>query len=572
LTEVPKRHFRAVNLGLNYDSGPWSNRGRKNDSPDADLNVQCLSSDLSRDSMDSIEKKPGFRRFPSFQIQAITLILLAGFVPAKLAAAEYEITPSNYQQVLPNRTIVAYMGLNCDMGSYAASLFKQSMYDLKGPDLGTININQSSFLRSELPIDLGSIIIIKNGEVIASSEEVKNWLDIAGYTGKRRWVSSTLQKHGITFSGLTLDGPDRMQPDAGPAGGVDLISGLLALYRFNGDLKEETGKNIHLRIDSPVFQIMDDALHGNGEYDMKSNATAYLHKPNLPGKKGFTVAFNFRLEPHEGKPCLNEAFFSVDGGRMDLACHDGTLWLKLEGYEDMTIGDDRYWIDIYTLDQAKFRSNQWHTIVVSLDLSARRGRIAFDGKRLRDFRLDRNYLELTQKSGDYDTFKFTQFRTGSVLKGFVDDFAIWNRPLTGQELLAYHRQYARSGNTTVVDNKPDREELNLALLKAAYKGDATAVSNALDQGAQVDVNFQGWTSLMYAAHFGHADVVEVLIEKGADALIELNGNHAGHIASNQGHTQIAQMIEDYMNTERFYFERSLKEPTVRHRSIPKAPR
>ena len=257
---------------------------------------------------------------------------------------------------------------------------------------------------------------------------------------------------------------------------------------------------------------------------------------------------------------------------MDLACHDGTLWLKLEGYEDMTIGDDRYWIDIYTLDQAKFRSNQWHTIVVSLDLSARRGRIAFDGKRLRDFRLDRNYLELTQKSGDYDTFKFTQFRTGSVLKGFVDDFAIWNRPLTGQELLAYHRQYARSGNTTVVDNKPDREELNLALLKAAYKGDATAVSNALDQGAQVDVNFQGWTSLMYAAHFGHADVVEVLIEKGADALIELNGNHAGHIASNQGHTQIAQMIEDYMNTERFYFERSLKEPTVRHRSIPKAPR
>ena len=214
--------------------------------------------------MDSIEKKPGFRRFPSFQIQAITLILLAGFVPAKLAAAEYEITPSNYQQVLPNRTIVAYMGLNCDMGSYAASLFKQSMYDLKGPDLGTININQSSFLRSELPIDLGSIIIIKNGEVIASSEEVKNWLDIAGYTGKRRWVSSTLQKHGITFSGLTLDGPDRMQPDAGPAGGVDLISGLLALYRFNGDLKEETGKNIHLRIDSPVFQIMDDALHGNG--------------------------------------------------------------------------------------------------------------------------------------------------------------------------------------------------------------------------------------------------------------------------------------------------------------------
>ena len=77
---------------------------------------------------------------------------------------------------------------------------------------------------------------------------------------------------------------------------------------------------------------------------------------------------------------------------------------------------------------------------------------------------------------------------------------------------------------------------------------------------------------MYAAHFGHADVVEVLIEKGADALIELNGNHAGHIASNQGHTQIAQMIEDYMNTERFYFERSLKEPTVRHRSIPKAPR
>ena len=309
---------------------------------------------------------------------------------------------------------------------------------------------------------------------------------------------------------------------------------------------------------------------------MKSSAYTRISKTRLPGQKGLTVAFNFQLEPHEGEACLGERFFSIDGGRVDLACNKGVLWLQLEGYQAVSGGEDKYWEDFYALKDVKFQPNKWHTLVISLDFEARRGRLVFDGKRLQDFRLDSHYLELLGDEG-FKSYSFTQFRSGSVLKGSIDDFALWDRPLGGAELLQYHKLYARTGSTDTADNNPppesekDQGKLNLDLLKAAYAGDADAVEDALDDGAQVDTRYQGWTALMYAAHFGHAEVVEVLIEHQADALIELDGYNAGLIAKNQGHQQITTMLEDYMNTERFYFERSVREPKFKLRSLPTEP-
>ncbi|MCB1139992.1 MAG: ankyrin repeat domain-containing protein [Leptospiraceae bacterium] len=516
------------------------------------------------------------RRRAALSILSALLLSALAFSPTVLRAEKFEITPENYQQILPNRTVVAYLSLDCDMGGYAASLFTQAMYDLRGPDLGIININNSSFLHSSIEYDLGSIIIIRNGQVVASSETAAHWMEVAGFNGRRRWVAANLRRLGITFSGLQSEGPDRMKPVSGPAGVSDLKKGLAAFYRFNGDLKDDTGVEMDMDIDAPVFQIKDNALQGNGRYDMESSAHTRITKTALPGPGGLTVAFNFRLEPHEGEACLNEVFFSMDGGRMDLACDKGILWLQLEGYQEVSGGEDKYWKDVYPLKDANLQTNQWHTLVISLDWSARRGRLVFDGKRLQDFRLDSHFMALLGEDG-LKHFSFTQFRSGAVLKGSVDDFSIWDRPLTDAELLQYHKLYARSGSTSTVDNntpteaEKDQAKLNLDLLKAAYAGDADAVEDALDDGAQVDTRYQGWTALMYAAHFGHTEVVEVLIEHQADALIELDGYNAGLIAKNQGHQQITTMLEDYMNTERFYFERSVREPKFKLRSLPTEP-
>ena len=85
---------------------------------------------------------------------------------------------------------------------------------------------------------------------------------------------------------------------------------------------------------------------------------------------------------------------------------------------------------------------------------------------------------------------------------------------------------------------PSKQELNDQLFEAVRKGDATAVTTALDRGADVNAKFRyGATALFKAAERGNAEVVKVLIDRGADVKVKdtfyqatamtwaLDGNH-----------------------------------------------
>ena len=66
-----------------------------------------------------------------------------------------------------------------------------------------------------------------------------------------------------------------------------------------------------------------------------------------------------------------------------------------------------------------------------------------------------------------------------------------------------------------------KQELNDQLYEAVRKGDAAAVTAALDRGADVNAKFRyGTTVLFKAAERGNADVAKVLLDRGADVQVK----------------------------------------------------
>src|SRR5215217_6395810 len=87
-----------------------------------------------------------------------------------------------------------------------------------------------------------------------------------------------------------------------------------------------------------------------------------------------------------------------------------------------------------------------------------------------------------------------------------------------------------------------KQELNDQLFEAVRKGDAAAVTAALDKGADVNAKFRyGTTALFKAAERGNAEITKVLIDRGADLKVKdtfygataitwaINGKHVGVI-------------------------------------------
>ena len=66
-----------------------------------------------------------------------------------------------------------------------------------------------------------------------------------------------------------------------------------------------------------------------------------------------------------------------------------------------------------------------------------------------------------------------------------------------------------------------KQELNDQLFEAVRKGDAAAVTAALDKGADVNAKFRyGATALFKAAERGHVDVAKILLDRGADVKVK----------------------------------------------------
>src|ERR1700752_4488174 len=66
-----------------------------------------------------------------------------------------------------------------------------------------------------------------------------------------------------------------------------------------------------------------------------------------------------------------------------------------------------------------------------------------------------------------------------------------------------------------------KQELNDQLFEAVRKGDAAAVTAALDKGADVNAKYRyGMTALFKAAERGHTEVAKILLDRGIDVKVK----------------------------------------------------
>lgn len=91
---------------------------------------------------------------------------------------------------------------------------------------------------------------------------------------------------------------------------------------------------------------------------------------------------------------------------------------------------------------------------------------------------------------------------------------------------------------------PEPQQLSLALLAAAARGDLAGLHAALDQGADPETPGPGReTALMMAAHFGHLPICQSLLAAGADpSRANAVGKTAMDKANARGHRDVARLL------------------------------
>lgn len=97
----------------------------------------------------------------------------------------------------------------------------------------------------------------------------------------------------------------------------------------------------------------------------------------------------------------------------------------------------------------------------------------------------------------------------------------------------------------VVVGQNPKQELNDQMWEAARKGDAAAVTAALDKGADVNAKFRyGTTALFKAAERGHAEVVKLLLARGADVTVKdtFYGTTAIRWAVDNKHVEVVRAL------------------------------
>lgn len=97
---------------------------------------------------------------------------------------------------------------------------------------------------------------------------------------------------------------------------------------------------------------------------------------------------------------------------------------------------------------------------------------------------------------------------------------------------------------SLLDGAPEKNDLNKALVQAAYGADNPEVARLLlDQGADPDARHYGHTALMWATMENHPHTVALLLERGADPHATVNsGATALSFACARGHIACARAL------------------------------
>ncbi|MCB1320521.1 MAG: ankyrin repeat domain-containing protein [Leptospiraceae bacterium] len=550
--------------------------------------------------------------FKRIWILGLALILwIPASTPLQAAPQEVTLTAANFERETGRTPVLMIISLDCDIGRYVSDQFRQAFKDLSGARLAIIDANEAyKIFTTDKPYDLGSVLLAHNGKVLSTTDE---WVAESpnnsdwGMNGQRRWANEVMKRHNIRFEMGDIQ-PDRLAPQRETDTTVNLDRDLLARFRFDNDspaneagaydgqFSIDKGETAHARLHSNAF-------YHDGEYDMDSGGyfSHYVDGGRPVYGNGFTTSVNFYFREDKENPgnLQNGRFFCIGYRMFCLGTYENKMYLEMDitGINNRENDDYVYSNDFYFFPEVKLPVKEWVNIVISSDMDSRRVKILINGQRVRDVRVHdvvyRMYTDYYRKGAvfsPYMAIQFFHFGAGDVLNGFADDLVVYQRGVNFAEMRALHRAYGKSSASIVTEvadtesddvdfpdvTEPDDpprpanlEALNRQLINASYSGTVSAAESALKSGAEVNTAQGDWTPLLIASYYGHTDLVRLLIRNGADAERKVGGWTAYQLAEHRNHTQVAALLNDYLNTERFYFERSIR--PVRHRSTVQPP-
>jgi len=372
-----------------------------------------------------------FSIFLGFELSGASLLDLSG------KSAE------EAKRALSNATVIAFITMNCDIGSYANELFFQSMEPCSNVSATVIEYPkaQEIFNRGFRP---GEMLVIHNGRIIESSRDTQYGVSqTAGFNQKQHWVYQVFKRHNLP---LPLAKPDALfLPPQADTGRINLSRGLIAEYLFDGSPNESQGRqNPFTLMGSDT--IRDGALSCDGVYNSSRFSGGYFTPKEGASAfdNGVTIHANISLaRSDKGRRLVFGFGYSI----LVLELSNGALDLVADLSGQNTARQYRYSLDVYPLHSIPFTQEQWHSVIISTDFTSRRVKLMFDGKRQEDLYLTQRFVDHLKQFGlsrlGCYGIRLSQPGWGGVFHGQADDIAIYSRVVNGAEMRALYEKYRK---------------------------------------------------------------------------------------------------------------------------------
>lgn len=206
------------------------------------------------------------------------------------------------------------------------------------------------------------------------------------------------------------------------------VAGSLAHFRFNGDGKDANKANPNFELINIEFK--DNAIYLDGRDDRRNIAACNTQKLDY---EKYSVALRFKAESFDDPKAKGNLLKSnlITGGR-------GYRWFGLERSREGNL--------VVTLNNGRFRKEikgaaldkgKWTVVSCSVDVAGRKVIAAVNGKKVAVIDLPKDFVVEVAKSEAKDTDKwwlFTDFGSGNVFHGLVDELIIFDRALSAEEL------------------------------------------------------------------------------------------------------------------------------------------
>lgn len=409
--------------------------------------------------------------------------------------------------------------------------------------------------------DDGYIVMVKDGNVLESiqfSDAIFKKMSFAAQGNKLRpWIYQSLKKHNSKFN-IEKPAEEQTDPANDPSAG-SISEGLAAYFPLYKDFENLAPNKRDARFTpgrTGKHTFLNNSYYNDGVYNTCGTQTGVLRLNNNISQDGFSVSLNFF--PETRKDDRLYLLFSLGGKFLNFYRdqNTGKLLFTTAGWCRNCGKDNLLAAGLYEYTDVTVELEKWHSMTVSVDLKNKKISVIYDGKRLKDINPSNEIVFYRNERGN-ELLDLENGGFGVVFKGFVKDVVGYNRVLSGNEMMAVQKKYAM--NKTEIVKKPDPvpENKNLpivneALLKAARTGNTKGVTEAVNNGAEIDTKYKGWTPLLFAVFYGHEDTVKELIKSEANPLVEISGYNALRLAKSKNHKGIADFLEDYGNKSRFY--------------------